>query len=115
MVDYEIINRIKATLIRKGITQRELAVRIGKDETVVSRWLAGKVGIGGQSIKRIEAELGVNLTKERQHSMKTALITGVAGQDGSYLSEFLLEKGYDVHGIIRRSSVDRQGAAGRNL
>lgn len=38
--------------------------------------------------------------------MKTALITGITGQDGSYLSEFLLEKGYDVHGIIRRSSVD---------
>ena len=38
--------------------------------------------------------------------MKTALITGVTGQDGSYLSEFLIEKGYDVHGIIRRSSVD---------
>ena len=38
--------------------------------------------------------------------MKTALITGIAGQDGSYLSEFLLDKGYDVHGIIRRSSVD---------
>ena len=38
--------------------------------------------------------------------MKIALITGVTGQDGSYLSEFLLAKGYDVHGIIRRSSVD---------
>ena len=38
--------------------------------------------------------------------MKTALITGVTGQDGPYLSEILLEKGYDVHGIIRRSSVD---------
>ncbi len=37
---------------------------------------------------------------------KKALITGVTGQDGSYLSEFLLAKGYDVHGIIRRSSVD---------
>jgi len=37
---------------------------------------------------------------------KVALITGVTGQDGSYLSEFLLSKGYDVHGIIRRSSVD---------
>ena len=35
-----------------------------------------------------------------------ALITGVTGQDGSFLSEFLLEKGYEVHGIIRRSSVD---------
>ena len=35
-----------------------------------------------------------------------ALITGITGQDGSYLAEFLLEKGYDVHGIIRRSSTD---------
>lgn len=40
--------------------------------------------------------------------MKTALITGITGQDGSYLSEFLLEKGYDVHGIVRRNSVDRK-------
>ena len=38
--------------------------------------------------------------------MKKALITGVTGQDGSFLSEFLLSKGYDVHGTIRRSSVD---------
>ena len=38
--------------------------------------------------------------------MKTALITGITGQDGSYLAELLLEKGYDVHGTIRRSSVD---------
>lgn len=38
--------------------------------------------------------------------MKTALITGVTGQDGSFLAEFLIEKGYDVHGTIRRSSVD---------
>jgi len=36
---------------------------------------------------------------------KKALITGITGQDGSYLAEFLLEKGYEVHGIIRRSSV----------
>ena len=38
--------------------------------------------------------------------MKTALISGITGQDGSYLAELLLEKGYDVHGTIRRSSVD---------
>ena len=37
---------------------------------------------------------------------KVALITGITGQDGSYLAEFLLAKGYDVHGTIRRSSVD---------
>lgn len=38
--------------------------------------------------------------------MKKAFITGVTGQDGSYLAEFLLEKGYEVHGMIRRSSSD---------
>ncbi|MDQ3003436.1 MAG: GDP-mannose 4,6-dehydratase, partial [Fibrobacterota bacterium] len=49
---------------------------------------------------------------------KVALITGITGQDGSYLAEFLLEKGYDVHGIIRRTSLfnrdrieDARGAA----
>ncbi len=42
----------------------------------------------------------------KQNMEKIALITGVTGQDGSYLSEFLLSKGYEVHGVIRRSSVD---------
>ena len=37
--------------------------------------------------------------------MKKALITGITGQDGSYLAELLLDKGYEVHGIIRRSSI----------
>jgi len=41
--------------------------------------------------------------------MKKALITGVNGQDGSYLSEFLLDKGYEVHGILRRSSIFNRG------
>ncbi len=41
-----------------------------------------------------------------QDNPKVALITGVTGQDGSFLAEFLLKKGYEVHGIIRRSSVD---------
>ncbi len=41
--------------------------------------------------------------------MPTALITGITGQDGSFLAEFLLEKGYDVHGIIRRSSSFNTG------
>jgi len=36
---------------------------------------------------------------------KKALITGITGQDGSYLAEFLLSKGYTVHGLIRRSST----------
>ena len=38
--------------------------------------------------------------------MSKALITGITGQDGSYLAEFLLEKGYEVHGLVRRSSID---------
>ena len=41
--------------------------------------------------------------------MKTALITGITGQDGSYLAEFLLAKGYEVHGLIRRSSSFNTG------
>ena len=41
--------------------------------------------------------------------MKKALITGITGQDGSYLAELLLEKGYEVHGIIRRSSSFNTG------
>lgn len=40
---------------------------------------------------------------------KTALITGITGQDGSYLAEFLLEKGYEVHGVVRRSSISNTG------
>ena len=40
--------------------------------------------------------------------MKKALITGITGQDGSYLSEFLLEKGYDVHGLVRRTSTEKK-------
>lgn len=40
--------------------------------------------------------------------MKSALITGISGQDGSYLAEFLLDKNYEVHGIIRRNSVEKK-------
>ena len=42
-------------------------------------------------------------------NMKKALITGITGQDGSYLAEFLLDKGYEVHGIVRRASVVTTG------
>jgi len=38
--------------------------------------------------------------------MKKALITGITGQDGSYLAEFLLEKGHEVHGIVRRVAIE---------
>src|SRR6267143_6689231 len=42
---------------------------------------------------------------QRTDHMKRALITGITGQDGSYLAELLLSKGYEVHGIIRRAST----------
>jgi len=47
--------------------------------------------------------------ERRRKTMKKALITGVNGQDGSYLSELLVEKGYEVHGIVRRSSAFNRG------
>src|SRR3954468_24548448 len=43
---------------------------------------------------------------EGKRSMRTALITGITGQDGSYLAELLVEKGYDVHGIVRRVAIE---------
>ena len=46
---------------------------------------------------------------ERDFKMKVALITGITGQDGSYLAEFLLKKGYEVYGVIRRSSSFNTG------
>ena len=43
--------------------------------------------------------------------MKKALITGINGQDGSYLAELLLEKGYEVHGTLKRNSVSENQTA----
>ena len=100
-----VIATIKDALKRKGISQRELATRIGKDETAVSRWLSGRSGMSQASIDAIEQALGEKLDKSDVKSkVKVALITGITGQDGSFLAEFLLEKGYEVHGIMRRSS-----------
>ena len=56
-----------------------------------------------QGIEIPQLQQPVSLTRQNGQS-KVALITGITGQDGSYLTEFLLEKGYQVHGIIRRSS-----------
>jgi GDPmannose 4,6-dehydratase len=47
----------------------------------------------------------VEVIEDRTTGSRRALITGITGQDGSYLAELLLEKGYEVHGIIRRSST----------
>jgi GDPmannose 4,6-dehydratase len=45
------------------------------------------------------------ITSKEKFMNKVALITGITGQDGSYLAEFLLGKGYEVHGIKRRTSL----------
>ena len=56
--------------------------------------------------KRQKVQDGVSDLKISDRSgKKRALLTGITGQDGSYLAELLLEKGYEVHGIIRRSST----------
>ena len=52
------------------------------------------------------AVLSVSNTHDvEKRFMKKALITGITGQDGAYLAEFLLKKGYEVHGVKRRSSL----------
>src|SRR5881398_3779195 len=45
--------------------------------------------------------------KPPAHMAKSALITGITGQDGSYLADLLLEKGYEVHGMVRRASTEK--------
>ena len=105
MENGNLADRLKEILKNKCISQRELAARIGKDETMISRWLSGRTGISRASIDAIEQALGEKLDKSDVKSkVKVALITGITGQDGSFLAEFLLEKGYEVHGIMRRSS-----------
>jgi len=55
--------------------------------------------------KIIDGKVGGHLWKKERGMAKTALITGINGQDGSYLAELLLSKGYEVHGILKRNSV----------
>lgn len=64
--------------------------------------------VGLKNSSSESSDLGFNSTTPRS-DRKVALITGITGQDGSYLAEFLLDKGYEVHGIIRRSSSFNTG------
>ncbi|XP_061421788.1 GDP-mannose 4,6 dehydratase [Lethenteron reissneri] len=72
-------------------------------------------GVGGTRGGFVDLEKGAQAVvdaspdAERNGERKVALITGITGQDGSYLAEFLLEKGYEVHGIVRRSSSFNTG------
>ena len=105
-----ISHNLKLALEQQGISQRELATRLKINETAVSRWISGKVRPSQRSVDAIEAAIGVKLDKSDVNSkQKVALITGITGQDGSFLAELLLEKGYEVHGIMRRSSSFNTG------
>ena len=85
----------------------------------MQRQLSWPVRIASLGVGGVRALLWKNLSKVTQFWVivdlffmekfvtKKALITGVTGQDGSYLAEFLLEKGYEVHGIKRRASSFR--------
>src|SRR5579862_2118018 len=59
---------------------------------------------GGDCIYAILICLALGSPRNRRVCMKRALVTGITGQDGSYMAELLLSKGYEVHGIIRRAS-----------
>ena len=61
--------------------------------------------VGSVAEKYIFLQVKVKSLSLRKFFMKKALITGITGQDGSYLAELLLQKGYEVHGVIRRSST----------
>jgi len=61
--------------------------------------------------KIIDGKVGGELWRKENGLQKTALITGINGQDGSYLAEFLLGKGYEVHGILKRNSVSENQTA----
>lgn len=77
----------------------KLAV-IGHTDGVVSRNSCTSV---------LQIQLSLFFTLRRIHMSKTAFITGITGQDGSYLAELLLEKGYTVHGLVRRASTFTTG------
>lgn len=120
-LNHFIATNLNEILHRRNMTQRELAHLIEKSEAEVSRWLTGRNGFSQHAIDLINKALDTDITRRvlalgsggeayysqnNPKSQRCALITGITGQDGSYLAEFLMEKDYDVHGIIRRSSVD---------
>ena len=92
----------------------------GEEQTFSEAELTAMLGLRRErhsTIDRRPPKLAISprtprgLSTRRSHFpiMKKALITGITGQDGSYLAELLLEKGYEVHGIIRRASTFNTG------
>ena len=94
MSDTELIRRIKTTLRQQGLTQRDLAARLGKQETELSRWLSGRVGIGERNLRKIEQALQTPLAPDSlrwQHSRPLRI--GVVGT-GSIAERFANEADY---------------------
>ena len=67
--------------------------------------MENKIKQGWIEVSPKESNLEIIDVGERHFRRKKAFITGIAGQDGSYLAEYLLELGYEVHGIVRRNST----------
>ena len=75
----------------------------GKTFLAIETMLSFESGMIGFPLRLLAREVYDKIIK-KVNLDKVALITGITGQDGSYLAEFLLSKGYEVHGIKRRSS-----------
>lgn len=98
MSDNELIYRIKTALKQEGISQRELALKLGKKETEISRWLSGRMGISDQNLQRIEEVLGRPLSRESlQKSGNCSIRIGIVGT-GSIASRFVEEVAH-VNGV----------------
>ena len=83
-------------------THRNSQEDVGYNQ-ITSTGLETKLSTGSRN------SIGDPVVRRKYPQMKTALITGVTGQDGSYLAELLLKKGYEVYGVIRRASSFNTG------
>ncbi|HEY8292800.1 MAG TPA: GDP-mannose 4,6-dehydratase [Thermomicrobiales bacterium] len=116
-------NAIRAARIKAGISQKMLADRIGLSRESISNYERGEVqvlspallemfaatlGMDAQNLARIAGYLSPGESPAASDGMKTALITGITGQDGTYLTEFLVSKGYKVYGMVRGQQNPKQ-------
>ena len=116
-------NAIRAARIKAGMSQKMLAERIGLSRESISNYERGEVQvlspallemfaaslrIDPQTLARVAGYLSPEESATDKSGMKTALITGITGQDGAYLTEFLVAKGYKVYGMIRGQHNPKQ-------
>ena len=87
--------------MNRGTTELCWCFRVSCSDLSCRGW--NRAGYGN-AFPPLALENRVLIARSVNDSKKRALITGITGQDGSYLAELLLEKGYTVHGIVRRTS-----------